>query len=32
MHPATQHGVGVNTELYFAIYATFKESVTLNLT
>jgi len=25
------HGVGVITELYFVIFATFKESMTLNL-
>jgi len=31
MHPATLHGVGVITKLYFAIFATFKESMTLNL-
>ena len=31
MHLATLHGVGVITELYFAIFAVFKESVTLNL-
>jgi len=31
MHPATLHGVGVNTKLYFAIFAAFKESITLNL-
>jgi len=31
MHPATLHGVGVITKLYFAIYAPFKESMTLNL-
>jgi len=32
MHPATLHGVGVITKLYFAIFAAFKESMTLNLT
>ena len=26
MHPATVHGVGVITKLYFAIFAAFKES------
>jgi len=31
MHPATVHGVGVITKLHFAIFAPFKESVTLNL-
>jgi len=31
MHPATLHGVGVISKLYFAIFAAFKESVTLNL-
>jgi len=31
MHPATVHGVGVITKLDFAIFAAFKESVTLNL-
>jgi len=31
MHPATLHGVGVITNLYFAIFAAFKESVTLSL-
>jgi len=31
MHPVTLHGVGVITKLYFAIFAGFKESVTLNL-
>jgi len=30
MHPATVRGVGVITKLYFAIFAVFKESVTLN--
>jgi len=25
MHPATVHGVGVITELYFAIFAAFKD-------
>jgi len=32
MHPATLHGVGVITKLFFAIFAAFMESVTLNLT
>jgi len=32
MHPATLHGVGVITKLYFANFAAFKESMTLNLT
>ena len=31
MHPATIHGVGVITKLHFAIFAPFKESMTLNL-
>jgi len=31
MHPATLHGVGVITKLYFVIFAAFKESMTLNL-
>jgi len=31
MHPATLHVVWVITKLYFAIFAIFKESVTLNL-
>ena len=31
MHPATLHGVGVITRLYFAIFAACKESMTLNL-
>jgi len=31
MHPATLHGVGVITKLYFVMFAAFKESVTLNL-
>ena len=31
MHTATLHGVGVITKLYFAIFAAFKKSVTLNL-
>ena len=31
MHPATLYGVGVITKLYFAIFAAFKESMTLNL-
>jgi len=30
MHPATLHSVGVNNNLYFAICAAFKESVTLS--
>jgi len=29
--PATLHGVGVITKLYFVIFAAFKESMTLNL-
>jgi len=29
--PATLHGVGVITKLYFTIFAAFKETVTLNL-
>ena len=29
MHPATLHGVGVITKLYFAIFAAFKESIDL---
>jgi len=32
MHPATLHGVGVITKLYFPIFAAFKESMILNLT
>jgi len=28
MHPATLHGVGVITKLYFAIFAACKESMT----
>jgi len=32
MHPATLHSVGVISKLYFAIFAAFKESMTLNLT
>jgi len=32
MHPGTLHGVGVITKLYFAIFAAFKESLTLNQT
>ena len=32
MHPATLHGAGVITKLYFPIFAAFKESVTLSLT
>jgi len=31
MHPATVHGVGVITKLHFAIFAPFKESMTLNI-
>jgi len=31
MHPATLHGVGVITKLYFAIFAAFMKSMTLNL-
>jgi len=31
MHPATLHGVGLNTKRYFTIFAKFKESMTLNL-
>jgi len=31
MHPATLHGVGVISKLYFAIFAAFKESITLIL-
>ena len=31
MHPAILHCVGVITKLYFAIFAAFKESMTLNL-
>ena len=31
MHPATVHGVGVITTLHFAIFAPFKEFITLNL-
>jgi len=31
MHPATLHGVGVITKLYFVIFAAFKEPMTLNL-
>jgi len=31
MHPATLHGVGVITKLYFVIFAVFKASMTLNL-
>ena len=30
MHPATLQGVGVITKLYFAIFAAFRESMTLN--
>ena len=32
MHPATPHGVGIITKLYFAIFAAFKESMTINPT
>jgi len=31
MQPATVHSVGVITKLHFAIFAPFKESMTLNL-
>jgi len=31
MPPATLHGVGVITKLYFVIFAAFKESLTFNL-
>ena len=31
MHSATLHGVGVITKLYFAIFAAFEESTSLNL-
>jgi len=31
MYPATLHGAGVITKPYFAIFAAFKESMTLNL-
>ena len=31
MHPATLHGVGVFAKLYLAIFAEFKESLTLNI-
>jgi len=31
MPPATLHGVGVITKVYFAIFAAFKESMSLNL-
>jgi len=31
MHPATLHGVGVITKLYFAIFAAFMESMISNL-
>jgi len=31
MYAATLHGVRVITKLYFAIFAAFKESMTLNL-
>jgi len=31
MHPATLHGVRDITKLYFAIFAAFEESVTMNL-
>ena len=31
MQPATLHGVGVITKLYFAIFAAFEESTTFNL-
>jgi len=32
MHPATVHGVGVITKLYFAIFAPFRELLTYLLT
>jgi len=32
MHPTTLHGVGVIIKLYFAIFAAFMKSMTLNLT
>jgi len=31
MHPATLHGDGVITKSYFAIFAAFKESLTVYL-
>jgi len=31
MHPVTLYGVGVITNLYFAIFVGFKESMTFNL-
>jgi len=31
MYPATVHGVDMITKLHFAIFAAFKESMTLNL-
>ena len=31
MHQATVHGVGIITKLYFAVFAAFMESMTLNL-
>jgi len=31
MHPATLHGVGLITNLYFASFVAFKESMTLKL-
>jgi len=31
MHPANLHSVGVISKLYFAIFAAFKELMTLNL-
>jgi len=31
MHPATLHDAGVIPKLYFAIFAEFKESLTLNV-
>ena len=31
MNPAILHSIGVITKLYFAIFASFKESMTLNL-
>jgi len=32
MHPTTLHGITIITNLYFVIFAAFKESMTLNLT
>jgi len=31
MPPATLHGVGIITKLYFVVFAAFKKSMTLNL-